>query len=556
MSYFSSIEIEEEKDLEANISPDSEENTLTPLEQEKILNELSDPISIVSSHPEELDLSSIEEDSSSTKNPWLRIVILTLISGLGVGFIILILMLFNGSKPLNQSASTSSQQEKVDPVAEAQQQAEQRQARLILLGEKVGGTVPVQDASGEPSTIVKAKSTAHSSQRPVSTTSPPPPRVSETPPPPTYRSVRTVSTPPPRVSETVFSPSSSYRPLTYNPPPSSVRQNVSPHNSKKPEDPTASRETLSKRGWSGFAENNQNQSNQILAQSPQPDESLGATLDDIPVIRLGEPDNGEITWQYYAHQKSPTALKSNSKLIAAGTEGSGELVPPKAALKDSNFNNFNTSPTVYPVGTQLVGQLEMPIVVFEGSNVPFTIKLTQNLTGNNGRIVLAKGTILTAQVTGVASNGLMSANVTSISYIKNGKPVTQPIPSNYLLVLSKSGQPLQAKVVDPRNGEIARQDLILGILGAADRGFEIINQPKTQTQIVQSGYGFSSSSSSSSRDNNVPAGLAQGFFGTLKDRWENRLQQSSSTNVNNKPVFVVRAKTEVRIFLNAVLEIN
>ncbi|MGK7944096.1 MAG: hypothetical protein AB4058_06475 [Microcystaceae cyanobacterium] len=496
------------------------------------------------------DLSELEpgenkaQNSCWSNNPWMRTGIIAGLAGGVFGVIWTFLALFSAQRTPILNATGTDLERSTDPTAQAIQEAENSKAKLILLGDTIRETPPITptepDKGNEANKSVESTATAPSPQ-PVRTPTPSAQPVRT--PTPTRRTSRPV--PPSRPSQRVATP----------PPPHSTVASVS---TAEPEpEPEIDRQALSQRGWSGFVEaavalkaDESVSDEQIAASSTSPTSS-----DDIPVIRLGD-ENHSVppipNWSYQAKtQGSLMTFAPNTTLVASNTSALRYLNTSKERLSKGESVQF-------PLGTQLQGKLTSPIIYTTQAQFrqPFTVELTEDLSTNKGRVALPAGTLMVGKVIDLTPSGMVSAEITAISYTQGRRTVHQAIPSGQILLLGENSQPLRAQRLNDPSGAIAGQDLLLGTLGAASTGLEYANQPDTQTIIQQSGQGFSSSSTTTNQDVDLAAGLAEGFFQSLEDRVSQRAETAIQEYQSQTPEYQVQTNTQVQLFFNAVLEIN
>ncbi|EAZ88196.1 TrbI/VirB10 family protein [Crocosphaera chwakensis] len=551
-------------------------------------NELDDELLEPNYEDEPLELE-VDPNNQPGNNVLLRILLVILGTGVVALIIALVLMLFNGSNNsfnANQSESTETE-EPLDPLALAQLESEKKTAQLILLGDE-----PVEPSV---SSVVQNEQPQTTSQ-PAQPTQPiqPTPSPNSSPPPSTVRQVSRPPTPtqPPNAS----SSPSRVRQVSRPPTPTSPPNNATTPNSQPKQLP--SRETLAKRGWSGFAPSEQQQDQQELANSnpviansnvSNSPNLLNQPPSKIPVIRISLNNKSQTipnpsNWSYYAQKKEPFLVSlnpetnnseqpikllsgnspqnslptyKNQKTVSSTSTSTSPSPSPTPSSLTSQLTSHR-SPTIFPVGTQLKARLETPIIwtnEMKDNPRPFTLTLTQPLVDQSGKIVLPLGTSFSGKVTNVTTNGMVIAEIITFSYQTQQQWQTIEIPSSTLLVLGNNTQPLMANVLNDPGGNIATQDAFLGALGAAQAGFNRVNTPDTQTQINTNSFGFNSTTTTN-QQGNLMTGLAEGLFSTLKGRLEQRAEKATNEYANQQPIYVVNNGTEVTILVNAILEIN
>jgi hypothetical protein len=504
-----------------------------------------------------------------------------------------------------------------DPTQDAITEAENSKAQLILLGDSSNQPPPkqkIEDAQTQTQTAstgpTSTTSTPTSSSTAPTTVPTTPQRVS-TPPSPRRTSSEPRPSRPPVSTSRVTSPRTQQSTIATQPEKkvidrqalsergwsgfAQMAQNLTkPQSEPSPESPsqTGSSESPSQTG-----------SSQTPTPNTQPTEP-------IPVIRLVMGDSSSNPhWQFQTEKEqtssqtqdgdstsnstsSPTrqntqissnsvqAIKLNnppniSTLLATNklslTQTSQQNNPELPLKSQDNLNHLHSQlPQTFPLGTQLHGELTTPIVHTLKSNAnnnnnnnadstftyPFSIVITQDLLTPSGKTALPAGTLMMGRVVALTPSGMIHAEITSISYKKLGQQFNLSVPSGQILVLSENSQPLKAQRLNDPSAAIASQDFLVGTLGAAATGLEYANQPQTETNIQQNGFGgFNSSSTTTNQDVGLIPGLAEGFFNTLKGRMESRADTAITEYQRQVPEYYVPANTKVTLFFNAVLEI-
>ncbi|MBD3557379.1 hypothetical protein H6S82_00655 [Planktothrix sp. FACHB-1355] len=108
-----------------------------------------------------------------------------------------------------------------------------------------------------------------------------------------------------------------------------------------------------------------------------------------------------------------------------------------------------------------------------------------------------------------------------------------------------------------KGGEIARQDILIGLLGAAGRAGEVINQNQNQSSTIISSGGFSSQTiTTSARRPDVLAAAIEGFFKPMSQRLSQRADRTSQEILNRSNVAIIPQGTEVSVFFNTFFVVN
>ncbi|MEQ9671083.1 hypothetical protein [Coleofasciculus sp. G2-EDA-02] len=145
------------------------------------------------------------------------------------------------------------------------------------------------------------------------------------------------------------------------------------------------------------------------------------------------------------------------------------------------------------IGSSARGRVIVPMIWDEADQSPtagrFAVQLTEDMKATDGAIALPSGTILIAEVENVTRpNRLVSQTVVAIVYPDSSGRIHQvPIPPGNFLIRGADNQPLIAEGLFDRGSEIAKTDILVGVLSSLGRVGEIINQPTQETFSQQNG---------------------------------------------------------------------
>lgn len=229
-----------------------------------------------------------------------------------------------------------------------------------------------------------------------------------------------------------------------------------------------------------------------------------------------------------------------------------------------NQHNSGTSDSALEVaiGTSVNARVVVPMLWDESGESPtngrFAIQLTEDMQATDGSVALPTGTILVTQVESVnRSNRLVNMSVVALVYPDSqGHMRQEEIPAGNLLIRGKNNQPLIAQGLFDKGSEIAKQDLLIGVISSLGRVGEIINQPRTQSSSSSSSFGFSQSTVTTTSNPNVLAAALEGFFKVTGDRLAKRSDQAVQEMFKKPNVAVVPEGTEVSIFVNSFLRVR
>lgn len=189
----------------------------------------------------------------------------------------------------------------------------------------------------------------------------------------------------------------------------------------------------------------------------------------------------------------------------------------------------------------------------------FAVQLTEDMKATDGAIALPSGTVLITEVNNVTrSNRLVSQSVVALVYPDSSGRIHQvPIPPGNLLIRGEDNQPLIAEGLFDRGSEIAKTDVLVGVLSSLGRVGEIINRPTQETFSQQSGVFGSSTVQTSTRSRpSVLAAALEGFFTPTAERLRERSDRATQELLKRGNVAIVPEGTEVSVFVNSFVSIR
>ena len=188
----------------------------------------------------------------------------------------------------------------------------------------------------------------------------------------------------------------------------------------------------------------------------------------------------------------------------------------------------------------------------------FAVALTEDMKATNGTVALPAGTILVVRTHSVGQgNNLVSASAIAIVYRdRSGQIRQQTLPLDSLQIRGQENRPLVAQKLNDVGPDIARQDLLIGLLNSLGRMGSIINQPRTQSSTVTSGGGFNQSATTTSAEPQIWAAALEGFFNPIAERMSQRSDQNMQELLQRPNVQFVSEGTEVSVVVNSFLRVS
>jgi hypothetical protein len=215
------------------------------------------------------------------------------------------------------------------------------------------------------------------------------------------------------------------------------------------------------------------------------------------------------------------------------------------------------------IGTKASGVVKMPLIWSENGNSPtkgrFIVELTNDLYAANEKVAFPSGTIFVADtLTVYPQNGLVQAEVIAIlSQDADGQPKEREIPPGAIAILGEDNSPLIANGYFDPGGDIASQDILVGVLSSLGRVGEIINLPEQEiTQSTGSVFGTTTIKSNRRKQPDLVAAALSGFFEPLSERMGERSERAVEELLSRPNIAVVPEGTQVSIVINSFLSLS
>ena len=277
----------------------------------------------------------------------------------------------------------------------------------------------------------------------------------------------------------------------------------------------------------------------VLVSSPKSPQSA-APMQEIPAIAIGVSDSAV-----------------NAKVMTPGEAG---ILNRTTAGENTEGN---TAMREIAIGSSAQAQVIVPMIWDEAGQSPtagrFAVQLTEDVIATDGAIALPSGTVLITQVENVTrGNRLVSQSVVALVYPDSAGRIQQvPIPPGNLIVRGTDNQPLIADSLFDRGSEIAKADILVGILGSLGRVGEIINRPAQETFSQQSGFfGSTAVKTTTSSEPNILAAALEGFFTPTAQRLRERSDRNAQELLKRGNVAIVPEGTQVSVFVNAFVTVQ
>lgn len=287
----------------------------------------------------------------------------------------------------------------------------------------------------------------------------------------------------------------------------------------------------------------------------------------IPVVSIGTDSSTMVMG---------SALVPNSSRVASPTElstSSADLTPGMIGILNRTPASQLGQPTgglsEVALGTSTRAKVILPMIWDEGGNNStggtassqenrFAVELTEDMKATNGSVALPAGTILVVRTHSVGrGNNLVLASAIAIVYRdRSGQIRQQTLPSDSLQIRGQDNRPLIAQKLNDVGPDVARQDLLTGLLNSLGRVGTIINQPRTQSSTITSGGGFNQSVITTSAEPQIWAAALEGFFNPIVERMSRRSDQNMQELLQRPNVQFVSEGTEVSVVVNSFLRVN
>ena len=247
--------------------------------------------------------------------------------------------------------------------------------------------------------------------------------------------------------------------------------------------------------------------------------------------------------------KSATITANVPDTTSPGSLGILNRQPVESTVR----NNFQIA-----YGTTVTAEVSIPLLWDESvssssqPNKRFALILTDDLLASNGKVALAKGSVVVAESNSVnPDNRLVNASAVAIvSTDRQGNLKQRTLPPQKLTVLGKQQQPLIAKGHGDRGGDYAKTDLLVSSLSLLGKVGEVFTQPNTTSSVVSGSFGSSVTTTVDNRNREVWSAVLDGFFNPLAERISVRSLRQETELEKLPNIAVLDVGTEVSIIAN------
>jgi len=205
-------------------------------------------------------------------------------------------------------------------------------------------------------------------------------------------------------------------------------------------------------------------------------------------------------------------------------------------------------------GTTAAAQLATSLVWSSDSQdeTRFVVALKEPLMSVDGNQVLATGQQIVFHVSGVSTNGLVTA--TALSTIDD-QGIERSLPAGVLTLQADREKPLVAKGLFDPGTEIAGMDFGIAALGAVSKVGEILNRPKQQSSSSSTGSETSTTTTSVSGSPNLLGALMEGGATPVLESIQKRNQTAIETLSKQKNAWFLPAGESAQIVVSQLFEL-
>ncbi len=182
----------------------------------------------------------------------------------------------------------------------------------------------------------------------------------------------------------------------------------------------------------------------------------------------------------------------------------------------------------------------------------FVVALKEPLVGVDGVEAFPVGQQIVFNLSGVSSNGLVTA--TAISTI-DSQGVERSLPPGALTLQADKEKPLLAKGLFDHGKQIAGMDMGIAALGAVSKVGGILNRPKQQSSSSSTGTETSTSTTSVSGSPNLLGALMEGGATPVLESIQKRNQTAIETLSKQKNAWFLPAGESVQIVVSQLFEL-
>ncbi|QLE55676.1 TrbI/VirB10 family protein [Nostoc sp. TCL26-01] len=181
----------------------------------------------------------------------------------------------------------------------------------------------------------------------------------------------------------------------------------------------------------------------------------------------------------------------------------------------------------------------------------FVVRLQQPLKGVDGAIALPANTELLTQVRSISEQGVIQLILVKAIVQDNGNLSERDLPTNALTIRAPQGRPLLAQQYPDRGGSIASMDVGLFALGGLAKAAELFNRTESQVSV----NGGSTVVTNNNIQRNIPAGVVEGGLNSVVPQISQRNQQAIAQMMQQTNVWILKAGTEVEIYVNQSIQL-
>lgn len=291
------------------------------------------------------------------------------------------------------------------------------------------------------------------------------------------------------------------------------------------------------------------------------------------IATLGYSSAGAINWDKVEEEKlQASSSESESPIDLANTKQTSNSSLPKGTigklpqrlsgaegiLSRTSVNDTQRSGTTKEValGTSVRAVVKVPLIWTREESPTdgrFVVQLSEDMRATDGTIALAAGTLIVVQVKGISDKGIVLTE--AIALVKGRQEGTEEIPisAGAVSILGEGNSPLLAQGYFDPGGDIAKQDFLMGAIGALARVGKIVNQPDEEVTVTDGGTVIAKSTKG---EPDLMAAALEGFFTPLSEAMQERSQAIVQELMSRENIAVLPEGMEVSVLVKSFLTVE
>lgn len=280
-----------------------------------------------------------------------------------------------------------------------------------------------------------------------------------------------------------------------------------------------------------------------------------ATKSTLKPQTQSEPESEpEENWLASKPKKESNSLRGTIGQTPQQNSGEEGILNRTTVVEESSSSR--TSKEV-AIGTSVRGIITVPLIWSpeesqSSTDGRFVVELTEPLMAVDGTVALSAGTVVVVQADSLSPEGMVSSEARAIISQVNGSSYEIPISSGAIVILSEGNSPLLAEGNFDPGGDIAKQDILMGTLGALAKVGEIINQPDEEVMVTDEGRVIARTTNG---EPNLTAAALEGFFKPISKAVGQRSSATVKEMLRQKNIAVLPQGKEVSVLVKSFLTV-